>query len=244
MHQNIVNQDGTPYSVDFFNLCEDLDGKVWVGTSKGPFVIDDVSEVFSPTFQFTQVKINRNDGSGLADYLLNDVSIACFAVDAANRKWIGTQNNGAYLISADGQEMIHHFTSEDTPLLSNNVQSIAVHPGTGEVVFGTDKGLCSFIGDATAPEEELNKSNVTVFPNPVTPDYNGPIAIRGLVNDTEVKIISTGGQLVWNGTSAGGTCLWNGMANNGRRVASGIYHVVANTPEGGKAIVTRIVIVR
>ncbi len=245
MHQNIVNQDGTPYLPEsFFCLCEDLEGLVWVGTSSGVFVIEDVTKVFDPGFQFTQIKINRNDGSGLADYLLNDVSISCITVDAANRKWIGTQTNGAFLISADGQEMIHHFTTEDSPLLSDEVQSIAVHPGTGEVVFGTPKGLCSFISDATTPEEELKKSNVTVFPNPVNPDYNGPIAIRGLVANAEVKIISTGGQLVWNGSSAGGTCLWNGVANNGKRVASGVYHVVANTPEGGKAIVTRIVVVR
>ena len=245
MHQNIVNQDGTPYLPDqFFNLTEDMDGKVWVATSSGLFVIDDVTQVFDPNFQFTQIKINRNDGSGLADYLLNDVAISCIAIDAANRKWIGTQNSGAYLISADGQEMIHHFTTENSPLLCDEVQSIAVHPRTGEVVFGTPEGICSYISDATVPEEELSKSNVTIFPNPVTPDYNGPIAIRGLVSDTEVKIVSTGGQLVWNGRSAGGTCLWNGMANNGKRVASGIYHVVANTPEGNKAIVTRIVIVR
>lgn len=243
--QDFVNQDKTPYLPDqFFCLCEDLDGMVWVGTSAGLFVIEDVTKVFDKDFHFTQIKINRNDGSGLADYLFNDVSISCIAIDAANRKWIGTQANGAYLISADGQEMLHHFTTEDSPLLSNNVQSIAVHPGTGEVAFGTDKGICTFISDATTPEEELEKSNVVVFPNPVTPDYNGPIAIRGLVENSEVKIISTGGQLVWNGTSSGGTCTWNGVANNGKPVASGIYHVVANTPEGGKAIMTRIVIVR
>lgn len=243
--QDFVNQDKTPYLPDqFFCLCEDLDGMVWVGTSAGLFVIEDVTKVFDKDFHFTQIKINRNDGSGLADYLFNDVSISCIAIDAANRKWIGTQANGAYLISADGQEMLHHFTTEDSPLLSNNVQSIAVHPGTGEVAFGTDKGICTFISDATTPEEELEKSNVVVFPNPVTPDYNGPIAIRGLVEDSEVKIISTGGQLVWNGISSGGTCTWNGVANNGKPVASGIYHVVANTPEGGKAIMTRIVIVR
>ena len=243
--QDFVNQDKTPYLPDqFFCLCEDLEGMVWVGTSAGLFVIEDVTKVFDKDFYFTQIKINRNDGSGLADYLFNDVAISCIAIDAANRKWIGTQANGAYLISADGQEMLHHFTTEDSPLLSNNVQSIAVHPGTGEVAFGTDKGICTFISDATTPEEELEKSNVVVFPNPVTPDYNGPIAIRGLVEDSEVKIISTGGQLVWNGTSSGGTCTWNGVANNGKPVASGIYHVVANTPEGGKAIMTRIVIVR
>ncbi len=243
--QDFVNQDDTPYLPDqFFCLCEDLEGMVWVGTSAGLFVIEDVTKVFDKDFHFTQIKINRNDGSGLADYLFNDVSISCIAIDAANRKWIGTQSNGAYLISDDGQEMLHHFTTEDSPLLSNNVQSIAAHPGTGEVAFGTDKGICTFISDATTPEEELEKSNVVVFPNPVTPDYNGPIAIRGLVEDSEVKIISTGGQLVWNGTSSGGTCTWNGVANNGKPVASGIYHVVANTPEGGKAIMTRIVIVR
>ena len=243
--QDFVNQDNTPYLPDqFFCLCEDLEGMVWVGTSAGLFVIEDVTKVFDKDFHFTQIKLNRNDGSGLADYLFNDVSISCIAIDAANRKWIGTQSNGAYLISDDGQEMLHHFTTEDSPLLSNNVQSIAVHQGTGEVAFGTDKGICTFISDATTPEEELKKSNVVVFPNPVTPDYNGPIAIRGLVEDSEVKIISTGGQLVWNGTSSGGTCTWNGVANNGKPVASGIYHVVANTPEGGKAIMTRIVIVR
>ena len=243
--QDFVNQDNTPYLPDqFFCLCEDLEGMVWVGTSAGLFVIEDVTKVFDKDFYFTQIKINRNDGSGLADYLFNDVSISCIAIDAANRKWIGTQANGAYLISADGQEMLHHFTTEDSPLLSNNVQSIAVHPGTGEVAFGTDKGICTFISDATTPEEELEKSNVVVFPNPVTPDYNGPIVIRGLVENSEVKIISTGGQLVWNGTSSGGICTWNGVANNGKPVASGIYHVVANTPEGGKAIMTRIVIVR
>lgn len=245
LHQTITNQDGTPYTPEsFFCASEDLEGLLWVGTSSGLFVIDDFTKVFNSDFQFTQVKINRNDGSGLADYLLNDVSIACITIDAANRKWIGTQTNGAYLISADGQEMLHHFTVENSPLLSDNVQDIAVNPATGEVVFGTDKGLCSYMSDATTPEQELQKSNVTIYPNPVTPDYNGPVAIRGLVADTEVKIISTGGQLVWNGSSAGGTCLWNGTANNGRRVASGIYHVVANTPEGNKAIVSRIVIVR
>ena len=245
IHRNIVNQDGTPYDPDqFYCLCEDHDGKVWVGTSSGLFVIDDVTKVFDPNYQFTQIKINRNDGSGLADYLLNDVSIGCITTDAANRKWIGTQTNGAYLITADGQEMVHHFTTEDSPLLSNNVQSIAVHPGTGEVVFGTDKGLCSYVSDATAPEDDLDKDKVVVSPNPVSPDYNGPIVIRGLVADTEVKIVTTGGQLVWNGSSVGGTCVWNGCANDGGRVSSGMYHVVANTPDGGKAIVTRIVIAR
>ena len=243
--QTITNQDETPYTPDFFYcLSEDAYGNIWVGTSDGLFVMENLDQVFNQDYRFTQIKINRNDGSGLADYLLNTVSVACITHDAGGRHWIGTQNSGAYLISADGQEMLQHFTTDDSPLLSNTVQSIAVNPTTGEVVFGTDKGICSYIGDATEPKDELSKDNVVVFPNPVTSDYNGPIAIRGLSMNAEVKIVSTGGQLIWNGTSNGGTCTWDGCASNGLRVANGIYHVVSNDASGNTAVVTRIVIAR
>ena len=245
LRTTIVNQDGTSYSpYEFYCMAEDLDGRIWCGTSTGLFVINDAESFLSDDFQFEQVKIARNDGSGLADYLLNGVGISCIAVDGANRKWVGTIDNGLYLISADGTEMIHHFQAGDSPLLSDNVLSIAVHPYTGLVMIGCENGLCSYVSDATEAEEHLEKDLVNVFPNPVTPDYTGPIAVRGLTMDAEVKILSSTGQLVWSGTSVGGTFTWNGCNKNGRRVASGIYHVVANNAEGKKAIVTRIVMIR
>ena len=83
-----------------------------------------------------------------------------------------------------------------------------------------------------------------VYPNPVRPDYAGPIAIRGLTRDAEVKILSASGALVWSGVANGGMCTWNGTNKKGNRVASGIYHVVANTTDGSKAIVSRILIIR
>lgn len=245
LRSKITNQDGTSYSPDeFYCMAEDLDGRVWCGTNLGLFVIDDASTYFDDNFQFQQIKISRNDGSGLADYLLNGVSISCVTVDGANRKWIGTHRNGAYLISADGTEMIQHFTTDDSPLLSNAILCIAVNPVSGEVMIGTDAGLCSYVSDATEAKEELNTDNVLVYPNPVRPDYTGPIAIKGLTMNAEVKILSTTGQLVWSGVSAGGTCTWNGQNRQGRRVSSGVYHVVANNAEGKKAVVSRIVVIR
>ncbi len=242
---NIVNQDGTTYFPDeFYCMAEDLDGRIWVGTSLGLFVIDDAQSFMDNDFRYEQVKISRNDGSGLADYLLNGVSISCITVDGANRKWIGTHMDGVYLVSADGQEMIHHFTTEDTPMPSNTIHSIAVNPLSGLVMIGTEKGLCSYAAEATEGVESMDADEVLVFPNPVKPDYTGPIAVRGLSRDSEVKIISSSGQLVWSGISAGGTFTWNGCNKSGRRVASGVYHVVANNAEGKNAIVTRIVVVR
>lgn len=245
LHNTITNQDGTKYTPDeFYCLCEDLDGQVWAGTNLGLFLIPDPSKVFDSDFRFEQVKINRNDGSGLADYLLNGLSISCIAVDGGNRKWIGTHSDGLYLISADGQEMLHHFTTDDSPILSNAIQSLAVHPTTGMVMIATDKGLCSYASDATQGTDKMDADDVLVFPNPVTADYTGPIAVRGLARDSEVKILSSSGQLVWSGTSAGGTFTWNSCNRHGKRVASGIYHVVANNAQGKNAIVTRVIIMR
>ena len=245
LRSSITNQDGTSYSPDeFYCMAEDLNGMIWCGTNLGVFVVADPSTFFDSDFHFEQIKIARNDGSGLADYLLNGVAISCIAVDGANRKWIGTHSNGLYLISADGTEMIQHFTTEDSPILSNTIYCIAVHPTSGTVMIGTDAGLCSYVSDATEAAEELISDNVLVYPNPVRPDYTGPIAIKGLTMDSEVKILSSTGQLVWMGTSAGGTCTWNGTNKQGRRVASGVYHVVANNAEGKKAIVSRIIVIR
>jgi ligand-binding sensor domain-containing protein len=245
LHQEITNQDGTVYTPDeFYGICEDLDGRIWIGTILGLFVIDDPTTIFDKNFQFTQVKVNRNDGSGLADYLLSGLPVTCITVDGANRKWIGTQTNGVFLISADGQETIHHFTTADSPLLSDAILDIAVNPITGEVAFGTEKGLCSYMSDAIEAAEDLVKEDVLVYPNPVKSDYTGPIAIKGLTIDAEVKILSSSGQLVWSGVSSGGLVTWNGCNMLGKRVASGIYHVVANDNAGNKAIVTRIVIIK
>ena len=245
LRSTITNQDGTSYSPDeFYCMTEDLDGRIWCGTNLGIFVIEDATRYFDNDFRFEQIKISRNDGSGLADYLLNGVAISCIAVDGGNRKWIGTHTDGLYLISADGTEMIHHFTSSDSPLLSNAIQCIAVHPTTGVVMIGTDKGICSYAAEATEAVEKMDADEVLVFPNPVRPDYNGTIAVRGLSMDAEVKILSSSGQLVWSGVSAGGTFTWDGRTQKGRRVASGVYHIVANNAEGKKAIVARIVIIR
>ena len=245
LRTTIINEDGTSYRPDqFYCMTEDLSGQVWCGTNLGLFVIEDPTAFFDNDFTFLQVKIARNDGSGLADYLLSGVPVTYIAVDGANRKWIGTNNNGLYLISSDGQELIHHFQAADSPLLSDNIQCIAIHPTSGLVMIGTDKGLCSYMSDATEAQEELNSDNVKAYPNPAGPDYNGLITVDGLTMDSEVKICSTTGQLIWSGTSNGGRFTWNGRNKQGQRVASGVYNVIANTAEGKKAIVTRIIVIK
>ena len=241
LRTSITNQDGTSYTPDeFYCMAEDLEGRIWVGTILGPFVVAEPDQFRQSGFTFEQVKVSRNDGSGLADYLLNGVPTLCIALDGGGRFWFGSLGSGVYLISRDGQEEIHHFTTANSPLISDNVYDIAIDHQTGRVFFATDKGICSLLSDASQPAAELTDDSVVVFPNPVSPDYNGPIVVRGLTMDAEVKIVSSSGSLIWSGKSNGGTFTWDGRNKQGRRVASGIYHVIANTEDGESAIVTRI----
>ena len=160
IRKDITNQDGVQYDPYYFNsFAQDLNKQIWVGTNEGLFVIEDPDEfIQNDDFRFTQIKIARNDGTDYADYLLNGVNISSIAIDAANRKWIGTGADGVYLISEDGQKILQHFTTENSPLISDEIQSIAVNPQTGEVMIGTFLGLVSYMSDANTPAAELDKS--------------------------------------------------------------------------------------
>lgn len=245
INKSFINQDGVSYTLGAVNcLALDKDNRVWVGTSNGPFVIDDADDFLNnEDFRFNQIKINREDGSGLADYLLDGIAVSAIAVDAANRKWIGTDGNGIYLVSADGQEMLEHFTSNNSPLISDVIQSLAINPLTGVLMIGTFDGLMSYVPNATPTATSLEKDNVVAFPNPVKPTHTGPIYIKGLTLNSEVKITTITGQLVYQGTSNGGLFEWNGLSKSGKRVASGVYNVIASDASGNKAVVTRITVI-
>ena len=242
---NFINQDGTsmtPTAVKY--IIEDLQHNLWIGTNIGPLLLEESQLSQLPNVTFTQPKINRKDGSNLADYLLSGVDITCIAVDQSNRKWFATGNNGVYLMSADGNEQIHHFTTNNSVLPSNHIQSIAINDKTGEVFFGSDKGLCSYQSDATEAVETMNKETTYAYPNPVEPGYTGPITIVGLSYQADIKIVTANGTLVAQGKSNGGTFVWNGTDMNGKPVASGIYMVQTADQQGNKGTVCKIAIVR
>lgn len=243
-YSNFTNEDGVIYTnIDGCRtLAEDKEGNIWVGISQGLFVLTPEYQS-DPSKGFYQVKVPRNDGTNYADYLLSTIDITTIAIDNANRKWIGTKGNGVYLISSDNMVEEKHFTTSNSPLLSNNIYCITIDDNTGIVYIGTDNGLCSYQSEATKPNEEMNSDNVWAYPNPVTPEYRGMITITGLSQNSDIKITSSNGSLVAEGRSQGGSFQWDGNDLKGNRVASGVYMVNTAKNDGTKGTVCKIVIV-
>lgn len=219
---------------NIYCLVQDKNNDIWIGTPAGIIIIPSTVDFFTSN-ECYRVKIPRNDGTNLADYLLGTEQINCIAVDGANRKWIGTANSGLYLMSEDGLTTEAHFTTDNSLLPSNNILSIAIHPVNGEVFVGTGEGIASYRSDASEGQDDY--SQAYAFPNPVRPDYAGSIAITGLMENSIVNIVDEGGNLICKTRSNGGTAVWDGKNQQGQKASSGIYTALCNASDGSHTVV-------
>ena len=236
--KNTVGQGNLP-SMAVYSIAEDLDGEVWVGTDKGIGVFYNPSAIFSGNnFDAQQILITEGE---YGQYLLSEEKIKCITIDGANRKWIGTEKSGVFLISDDGMEEILHFTTNNSPLFSDDIYDITINPTSGEVFIGTGKGLISYRSDAT--NGATTQSTTKVFPNPVRETYNGIISISGLVAGANIKITDIDGNLVFEDFAKGGQASWNGKYKNGDRVSTGVYLVFSTDINGVEKIVSKILFI-
>ncbi|MCB2197664.1 MAG: T9SS type A sorting domain-containing protein [Bacteroidetes bacterium] len=237
---SILDENGKVISNNVYSFAEDLDGNIWVGTDQGIVVYYNPGSVFEESGFYAQ-RVILTIGE-VTQYLLGTEIVTTIEIDGANRKWIGTQSSGAYLVSEDGSEEINHFTTENSPLPSNRINDIGINHDTGEIFFATDQGLVSYRGSATMGSDEFR--DVYVYPNPVREDYSGDVTIRGLVSDVNVKITDISGNIVYETTAEGGQATWNGKNFNGQRVSTGVYLVFCSNEDGSKTYITKLLFIR
>jgi predicted DNA-binding ArsR family transcriptional regulator len=234
---------GTRVSSNYINcFAEDLNGDMWVGTDKGIKVFYGISNIFSTTNPAPQTILIEQDG--YVQNLLEFENVTDIVVDGANRKWIGTSKAGLFVISSDGTTELAHYTIENSSLFSDEITSLALNQKNGELFIGTTMGLISFRTDATLGSETIVKSDVLVFPNPVHPDYNGEIAIKGLTTNANIKITNANGVLVYQTIANGGEAIWNGKNFSGEKVATGVYLVFSSNEDGSQHVVAKLLFVK
>lgn len=221
------------------SIARDKNNFIWVGTAQGIGIIECPQLVFTSAGCNATLPVVQQDS--FAGYLFRDEVVQAIAVDGADRKWIGTKN-GVWLVSADGDKTIYRFTSDNSPLLANDVHHIDVDGNSGEVFFETSNGICSF--RSTATEAGVPENTVLIFPNPVPPGYTGTIAIRGVANNAIVKITELNGRMVYQTRALGGQAVWNGKNYKNQQIASGVYLVLVANDSGAEKLATKIVVIK
>lgn len=217
-------------STNVLCLAIDKEGELWAGTNTGITIIN------SP----------RNPKSRLSKLFLGavrDQYITCIAVDPLNNKWLGTPG-GVFVVSPDGSLLLQQYTVESTngKLVDNNVLSIAFDTKHGIVYFGTDKGLSSL--EITAIQTSSDLKGLVVNPNPVYLDKTTQVELRGLVEESIVKVLTINGKLVKQfSAQGGGRAFWDCRDNNGLLVASGIYLFVAHSPAGDQVGTAKVAVI-
>ncbi len=245
------DQDGNQYSLTntintVYDMHEDREGKIWLLTNIGPFVVDDVVKTFNYAQKnpgiglVTRIKVPRNDGTNLADYLLSTTECSAMVTDNYNRKWIGTLNNGLYLISSDGMREITHFTTENAPLLTNTITALAYDEEDKRLFIAGSEGFYIYHSDTFEPAEDF--SSFHCFPNPLRPDYYGNVEIVGLMKDSHVSITDATGNLIWKTFCEDGNTSWDGRDNDGNRVAPGVYLIHGISEASSKGSICKLLV--
>ena len=242
------DQDGTVSTPqDIIWLEEDKIGNIWIGTSAGVFVVEDLNQLGDGSSTYLEVvrpKVARNDGTNYADYLLSSDRIMNITVDSNNRKWIATSTSGLYCVDEEGETILYEFNTGNSPLISNVITMVACDPHGNDILIGTPEGLYVYSSDSAPAKDDF--SEVYAFPNPVRPDYTGWISINGLMDNSLVKIGDAHANIIWSGKSEGGMAVWDGCDSNGNRVRSGVYLVFASqSSDSGSSgkVVAKIVVI-
>ena len=231
---------GSLPSSNINTLAIDNDGEIWIGTDNGPTIFYSSYPIFNETNFDSQNILIEVDGT--LQYLLQNEIITDIVIDGANRKWIATDGGGLFLMSEDGTQTIYSLSKENSPLYSNKITSLAIDNQSGELFIGTDKGILGYKSSATSSNFEF--TNLQVYPNPVRPDYQGNIAVTGMMKNTEVKITDASGFLIKTIFSDGGQAIWDGKDRNNQNVVSGVYYFFATSQDGYSKAKSKVLVVR
>lgn len=226
--ESFRDQDGN--AIDLSNMkfmWEDPStGYVWLGHRLGLcyFV---PSQVLAGNYQLNRVKVPRNDGTNLADYLLEGVAVNCLATDSEGRKWFGTAGGGVVCTSADGREILEEFTAANSMLPADEIFGIGYNSATNSLMISTAQGYAEYMLPVSSYSDV--KEDVRAYPNPVRPDFSGYVTITDIPQGSFVKITDVAGNLVKDlGVMSGFEMLWDVADSNFKRVKSGVYHIMVS----------------
>ncbi|MBL7990957.1 MAG: hypothetical protein JNN25_05930 [Candidatus Kapabacteria bacterium] len=214
-------------------IAADKDDRIWIGTPRAMY------SIVNPSYVLTQA----SNQSLIIDKprKLVDQAYNAIAVDALNYKWFGT-NNGVIVYDSQRDTILARFTTDNSPLASNTVLSIAIDNNSGKIYFGTDNGMSVATTLSIRPNTDF--TTMRCYPQPFVPAQDNELVIDGLAEGTQVKISTVDGLLVRAFTQTNSrTVVWDGLDEQRRPVQSGVYIISAYSDTvGANAVIKAMVI--
>jgi ligand-binding sensor domain-containing protein len=212
----------------------DLEGNLWVVTSSGVFYLPSVQFVNnnSPINSIVPIFENRP--------LLSSVSLTSVLVAPDQTKWFGSEREGLWQFSEQGDERLGHYKRDNSPLTSGQIQNLTMDPVSGELLIVQPNAAFSFRTKSMGSFDNL--SELKIFPNPVRPDFSGYLSIEGLTDFSRIKITTAAGRVVYSAQVRGGKATWNILEGLGGRPGPGVYLVYVIDSVGQERIAGKFVV--
>ncbi len=227
--KSFVDQNGeafTSYRIRY--IWEDpVTGYVWVCHTAGVFYFNPSEFTNGAAGPLYRVKVAREDGTNLADYLLHEVIVNCMTTDGKGRKWFATGGGGLICTTADGRIIEEEINTSNSPIPSDNVYGLMYIPSSNSMLISTSEGIAEYF--LTAEASGSSDGELKIYPNPVRPDYFGYVTIEGLPERSLVKIMDASGNIVKEFGPVGGDVQWDVTNHQFKRVSSGVYFVLVSS---------------
>lgn len=206
-------------------------GLIWIGSDNGVFTLNP-KDAFDNSNRVSRIKVSRNDGTSLADYLLSGIGVNDIAIDGLGRKWFSLSGGGLVCTSPDGKTILQQLTSDNSMLPSDLVYASCYNPDNNSMMVATSSGLCEYYLNGQSTES--GAATARAYPNPVRHDYYGWVTIDGLEEDCIVKIVDSAGNIIRElGPASSGKVQWDVCGMDLNRVPSGVYFVLASSGTNG-----------
>lgn len=235
------NSDFGAEVTNVYDVIVEKNDEVWVATNNGIFIINNpYGAIQNPNSKPPPVKLGIIDGNLRVPFTENCISLT---YDVLNNKWVGTETNGVFYLSSDGSTLLNQYNTMNSPIIGNQIKTVAVSNITGKAYFGANSGLSSFQTDAIEPVAEFDE--LIASPNPYVIPNSVNLKIDGLIENSTIKILSVSGNVVTEFDSPGGRiAVWNGMNQYNELTASGIYIIVAFNSDGSEVGKGKVAIIR
>ena len=144
--------------------------------------------------------------------------------DSRGNIWVTSQTDGIYVLKEDGSYWpdINGINTSNSNLLSNWVEDVTFNDDEGLAYIATNKGVSILRIPFSNAKKSYN--NIEIFPSPYRLPNEKPLTINGLMDNSEVKIMTLNGiviRTIYEDEINVYQAFWDGRDKQGTYVGSG-----------------------